>query len=162
MTDAVERILAQWHAEKPGLDVSPMGIIGRLSRASLAVEARLDENFARHGIDASTFDALATLLRAGTPYRLTPAQLAQEAMISTSAVAQRLNKLEGRGLVTREANPSDKRSTVVALTEAGKELVEKVLPDHLAAERSILAGLSEDGLEILARLLAHIDEAARR
>ncbi|MGO2542704.1 MAG: MarR family winged helix-turn-helix transcriptional regulator, partial [Specibacter sp.] len=105
MPDQLERILAQWHAEKPHLDVSPMAVIGRLSRASSAVDTRLAATFAKHGLDASTFDALATLLRSGPPYTLAPAALARDAMISTSAVAQRLNKLESRGLVTRTANP---------------------------------------------------------
>ena len=104
MSDQVDRIIEQWHAEKPGFDVSPMAIIGRLSRTTLVVESRLAKTFARHGLDASSFDVLATLLRSGAPYRIAPLDLAREAMISTSAVAQRLNKLEGRGLVTREAN----------------------------------------------------------
>lgn len=68
--------------------------MGRLSRSALAVQSRLVATFARHGLDASSFDVLSTLLRSGAPYRITPAELAREAMISTSAVAQRLNKLE--------------------------------------------------------------------
>ena len=46
MPDAVDRILAQWHAEKPALDVTPMAVIGRLSRTALAVETRLAGTFA--------------------------------------------------------------------------------------------------------------------
>lgn len=156
MADHVERILDQWHKEKPGLDVSPMAVIGRLSRAALAVESRLASTFERHGLDASTFDVLATLLRSGAPYRITPATLARESMISTSAVAQRLNKLETRGLVTREANPDDGRGTLVALTSSGKDLVEKALPDHIDTERAILSPLTELEQTTLAELLARI------
>lgn len=160
MTDGVDRILEQWQLEKPGLDVSPMAVIGRLSRTALAVEARLAITFGRHGLDASSFDVLATLLRSGAPYRITPAELAREAMISTSAVAQRLNKLEGRRLIQREANPDDGRGTLVALTDVGKELVETALPDHLATERAILETLSIEEQEQLTQLLCRIDEAA--
>lgn len=160
MTDQVDRILEQWHSEKPGLDVSPMAVIGRLSRTAFTVESRLAATFAQHGLDASAFDVLATLLRSGTPYRITPAKLAREAMVTTSAVAQRLNKLEARGLVAREANPDDGRGTLVALTSAGKELIEKALPDHLETERAILSPLSREEQATLALLLGRIDDAA--
>lgn len=159
MTDNVDRILEQWHVEKPDLDVSPMAVIGRLSRTALAVESRLAVTFARHGLDASSFDVLATLLRSGAPYRIAPAELAREAMISTSAVAQRLNKLERRGLVARAANPSDGRGTVVALTDAGKNLVERVLPDHLETETGIVSVLSAEEQKALALLLGKLDQA---
>lgn len=160
MTDQVDRILEQWQREKPDLDASPMAVIGRLSRAALAVESRLAATFARHGLDASSFDVLATLLRSGTPYRITPAELARDAMISTSAVAQRLNKLEARGLVAREANPNDGRGTLVALTGTGKGLIEKALPDHLETERTILHPLNSEEQAILALLLGRIGNAA--
>src|SRR5699024_10360481 len=99
MQDPVDRILDQWRTEMPGIDPTPMAIIGRLSRAASAVESRLAETFKRHGLDASSFDVLATLRRSGSPFRVTPVALARDAMISTAAVAQRLNKLEKRGLI---------------------------------------------------------------
>lgn len=160
MADQVDQIIDQWHREKPGLDVSPMAVIGRLSRAALAVDARLAQTFDRHGLDASSFDVLATLLRSGAPYRITPAELAKEAMISTSAVAQRLNKLEGLGLVERQANPNDGRGTLVALTGIGKKLIEKALPDHLQTEEAILASLSAKERTLLAQLLSKLSNAA--
>jgi DNA-binding MarR family transcriptional regulator len=160
MADGVDRILEQWQLEKPGLDVSPMAVIGRLSRTALAVESRLATSHAHHDLDPSSFDVLATLLRSGSPYRITPAQLAREAMISTSAVAQRLNKLEGRELIRREANPADGRGTLVALTDAGKELIEAALPDHLATERALLETLSIKEQEQLIEFLGRIHNAA--
>lgn len=159
MADQVDRIIEQWHAEKPGLDVSPMEVIGRLSRTALAVEARLAQTFACHELDTSSFDVLATLLRSGAPYRIVPADLAREAMISTSAVAQRLNKLEARGLVVREANPDDGRGTLVALTNAGKELIERALPEHVATEHAILEPLTAEERAVLAQLLSKLGRA---
>ena len=160
MSDQVDRIIEQWHAEKPELDVSSMATLGRLSRTTLAVESRLAETFARHGLDAPSFDVLATLLRSGAPYRIAPLQLAREAMISTSAVAQRLNKLESRGFVTREANPDDGRGILVSLTGAGKDLIETALPDHLETEHAITAVLSTDEQALLGMLLQRISTAA--
>lgn len=156
--DHVERILQQWRAERPDLDVAPMGVIGRLSRAVTRVDSRLEATFARHGIDAGTFDVLATLTRQGSPYRVTPADLAEEAMITSSAVAQRLNRLEALGLIRRLPNPDDRRGKFVELTPAGTELVERVLPDHLSTEEDVLRDLSADERQTLAALLDRLDK----
>jgi DNA-binding MarR family transcriptional regulator len=138
-----------------------MAVIGRLSRTALAVESRLAITFAQHGLDASSFDVLATLLRNGTPYRLPPGQLAQEAMVTTSAVAQRVNKLEARGLVRRNRNPDDGRGTLVELTATGKDLVEKTLPDHLETERALTASLTPEEQALLAQMLERLTVAAQ-
>src|SRR5712692_7872 len=70
--DYVSIILAQWAAERPDLDVSPMGIVGRISRLSLVVDKELEPVFAQFGLNHWSFDMLATLRRAGAPYRLKP------------------------------------------------------------------------------------------
>ncbi|MDJ0338622.1 MarR family transcriptional regulator [Cryobacterium sp. PH31-O1] len=154
--DHVDRIVAQWRLERPDLDSAPMAVIGRLSRASAAVDARLAATFANHGIDASTFDVLATLARQGAPYRITPAELAADSMITTSAVAQRLNRLDKLGLITREPHPDDGRGKFVRITNSGRELLDKVLPDHLATEETILAQLSTNERNMLAHLLTKL------
>lgn len=154
--DHVDRILAQWNRARPGLDVSPMAVIGRLGRAAAVVDARLAATFASHGIDAGTFDVLATLARQGEPFRITPAELAADAMITSSAVAQRLNRLDRLGLVVREPNPDDGRGKFVRLTDAGRELLDAVLPDHLVTEREILAPLSVEERDTLAGLLSKL------
>ncbi|QIS41149.1 MarR family transcriptional regulator [Clavibacter capsici] len=157
--DHVDRILEQWRTERPDLDASPMAVIGRLARAAATLAAELDRTFARHGIDASTFDVLATLRRQGAPHRLPPAALAQESMITTSAVAQRLNRLEALGLVTRLPRPEDGRGKLVELTAAGRELVDRVLPDHLATEEALLAPLDARERRTLAELLGRLGPA---
>ena len=157
MKDQIEQILAQWTAERPDLDASPMAVIGRISRVSRKVDTRLAATFARHGLDAAAFDVLATLRRSGAPYTLSPSELTASTMVTSAAIAQRLNRLEERGLVSRTKNSSDGRGKKVALTADGLALVERVLPDHLATEESILAGLSPEERKALAELLARIE-----
>jgi DNA-binding MarR family transcriptional regulator len=151
--DGVDRIVAQWATERPGLDVSPMQVFGRLARANRLMEQRLDSAFSRHGLDSGSFDVLATLLRAGPPHRLTAGALQRSAMITSSAVAQRLNRLESRGFVTRSQNPDDARATDVTLTEGGRTLIGTALPDHVANEHRLLHGLSARQRTELAALL---------
>ena len=64
--DAVDRILAQWQRERPDLDCSPMGPIGRLKRCAMLLEPQVEVAFTRHDLVRWEFDMLATLRRAGS------------------------------------------------------------------------------------------------
>lgn len=155
--DHVATVLEQWARERPDVDVSPMAVIGRLSRVARRIEMRLGENFAARGIDAATFDVLATLRRSGAPYNLSPKDLVETSMVTSSAIAQRLNKLEADGLIERTSNQHDGRGKLVHLTDAGRTIIDNVLPDHLAVEREFLQPLSSEQQNTLAALLTALD-----
>jgi DNA-binding MarR family transcriptional regulator len=142
MADHVDHVLEQWSAQRPDLDVSPMAVIGRLSRLSRLISAELHRTFSAHGLDPASFDVLATLRRSEPPHRLTPAELMRASMITSGAVTQRLDRLEARGLVTRARSESDGRSVYVALTDDGRALIDNALPDHVATEDRLLSVLT--------------------
>lgn len=50
--------------------------------------------------------------------------LAAEFAIGVGAVSKATDRLEARGLVSREPNPANRRSTILRLTEDGRDLVE--------------------------------------
>lgn len=156
MADHVDKVLAQWSRERPDLDVSPMAVLGRLSRLTRVAEARQRATFARHGLDAASFDVLATLRRAGSPYALTPGHLARSAMVTTGAITQRLDRLQERGLVSRSPGPTDARSVLVTLTDAGREVLDAALPDHLATEQLLLGPIDAHQRTRLAELLSSL------
>ena len=151
--DAMDVILQQWAQERPDLDCSPMGVIGRISQLQREVFLAQRATFARHGLDAPSFDVLAALRRAGKPYQLTPTALMRTALVTSGAITQRLDRLEERGLITRGRSDVDGRAVVVTLTEAGRTALDGALPDHLETERGMLAELSEAEREQLATLL---------
>jgi DNA-binding MarR family transcriptional regulator len=151
--DAVDLILEQWARERPDLDCSPMGVIGRISQLQREVHLAQRATFARHGLDAPSFDVLAALRRAGPPYQLTPTALMRTALVTSGAITQRLDRLEERGLITRGRSDSDGRAVVVTLTESGRGALDDALPDHLATEQALLAGLSDHDREQLTGLL---------
>ncbi|CAM5592070.1 MarR family winged helix-turn-helix transcriptional regulator [Streptomyces abikoensis] len=153
MADHVDRVLEQWAARRPDLDVSPMAVIGRLSRLARIVDAELRRTFAAHGLDAASFDVLATLRRSDPPHSLTPAELMRSSMVTSGAITQRLDRLEARGLVSRSPSASDGRSVVVALTAAGRELIDAALPDHVTTEARLLAALTAAERDALATSL---------
>jgi len=77
-------------------------------------------------------------------------------MITSSAVAQRLNRLESLGFITRHPDPRDGRGKVVRLSAAGRKVVERVLPDHLATEEAVLAVFTDEERVALAGLLGRL------
>jgi len=151
-SDTVDRISGQWNTVRPDLDVSPMAVIGRISRLSRLVERRLEENFARFGIESWMYDVMATLRRAGEPFELTAGDLVHQAMVTTGAITNRIDKLEQRGFVER-ASADDRRKVIVRLTPAGFDMVERVVEAHLDGERDLLAALSPRQRDELQKLL---------
>lgn len=150
---SVDEILQEWGRQKPDLNVAPMAVIGRLTRANLIVDAALNTNYSHWGLDGGSFDVIFTLARAGAPYTLTPSQLTERSMVTSAAVAQRLNRLVAAGFVTRSPNPDDARGTHVTLSVAGQHLVERALPTHVATEEALLRSLDEGERAQLAALL---------
>ncbi|WP_040690036.1 MarR family winged helix-turn-helix transcriptional regulator [Nocardia vinacea] len=159
MTDHVERVLDQWRVQRPDLDVSPMAVLGRLTRLSQVIGAELRKTFAAHELDAASFDVLATLRRSDPPHRLTPTELMRSAMITSGGVTQRLDRLEERGLVTRARSEHDGRGVHVTLTEAGRELIDAALPDHVATEARLLEPLTPAQRKQVAAALRTLLEA---
>ncbi len=133
-----------------------MAVIGRLSRVSQLIGAELRRTFSAHGLDAASFDVLATLRRSG---RLTPTRLLRAAMVTSGAITQRLDHLEARGLVTRTRSESDGRGVDVALTADGRALIDQALPDHVDTESRLLAALTATERDALADTLRKLLES---
>lgn len=150
--DSVDRITGQWRHVRPDLDVSPIEIVGRVSRLSRLIDRRLEENFARFGIESWMYDVMATLRRHGEPYELSAGDLVSQSMVTTGAITNRIDRLEQRGFVER-AGAADRRKVIVRLTPAGLAMVEQVVTAHLDTERALLASLSERQRDQFASLL---------
>jgi DNA-binding MarR family transcriptional regulator len=151
--DGVDTILEQWQRERPDLDSSPIGVIGRISRLARELEARLEPVYKAHGLEPGWHDVLATLRRTGPPYQLRPTEFADALMLTSSGTTKRLDRLEHAGLITRAPDPADRRGTLITLTPKGLELIDNVTKAHLDNERDLLAALSESEQRRLADLL---------
>jgi DNA-binding MarR family transcriptional regulator len=151
--DHVDLIVEQWRLERPDLDPSPIGVIGRISRLARELELRLEPTYRDCGLEPGWYDVLATLRRQGEPYRLHPTDFTDALMITSSGATKRLDRLERAGLIAREPDPADRRSTLIALTPAGRELVDEATGAHLTNEQQILDALSETDQRRLADLL---------
>jgi len=151
--DGVDEILEQWRRERPELDPSPIGVVGRVSRLARELELRLERVYREHGLEPGWHDVLATLRRNGPPYRLRPTDFSGQLMITSSGTTKRLDRLEQAGLIARAPDPDDRRGTLISLTPAGHELIDAVTEAHLDNERELLAALGDDEQRRLADLL---------
>jgi DNA-binding MarR family transcriptional regulator len=152
-SDPVDKILAQWRQERPDLDVSPMGIIGRLTRLSKHLEQSIQATFSEFDLTVGEFDVLATLRRSGRPYQLSPTELFNTLMVSSGTMTHRIDRLEQSALVQRIPDPSDRRGTQIQLTQKGFNAIEKAVEAHVINEHRILGALDASEREALTHLL---------
>ncbi|KKI20938.1 MULTISPECIES: MarR family winged helix-turn-helix transcriptional regulator [unclassified Leucobacter] len=151
--DHVDRILAQWSVERPDLDVSPVGVIGRLHRLAERLRDELVALYREYGLGEGEFDVLATLRRTGAPYELAPGELAAHTMVTTGAVSKRLDRLEAMGYVQRRSSDQDGRGRVVGLTAAGIAAIDEAFAAHVRNEARLLDGLDPEQRAQLVGLL---------
>jgi DNA-binding MarR family transcriptional regulator len=124
------------------------------------IERIMQPYFARFGISGAQWGFLRNLHRAeeeGYPgLRLT--DLSRRMLIRPPSVTGIADRLEKVGLVVRRASETDGRSKQVALTEKGRQLVERVLVGHPARIARLMSGLSGEEQELLDRLLLRMGD----
>ena len=151
--DRTDRVLHQWAQVRPDLEVSSVGIIGRLARLRAIIDEEQEAVFAEHGISNPTFTTLVTLVRINQPGGISQRRLADEMQLTPGTVSARVDRLVADGLVVRSPDPADKRGSLVALTDRGRDLFEAVVPAHLANQVRLLGSLTADEQAMLAGLL---------
>jgi DNA-binding MarR family transcriptional regulator len=148
--DEATRHWAQRYEEAPRFRALT-SLIRTYSAAVRAIEALLRPL----GLTLSRFEILLVLsfARGGA---LPIMRLRDVLMIHGSSVTYLVDRLVAAGLVARESQPADRRVSLVRVTEAGRELVERA--SRLLAEHGFgpFAALDEDRLEHLSNLLAEL------
>jgi len=140
--DAVARIVEQWRQQRPDLDASPMLVIGRIHRLARLTDAALRPTFAAAGLGPGDFDVLAALRRAGPPYARTAGQLREALVVTSGAITKQVDRLAGKGLVSRDVGADDARVRQVTLNDTGVALADELIEVHPDNERRLLAGLT--------------------
>ena len=157
--DAVDRIVAQWHAELPELQLEAMATFGRIHRVSQKIRAMLAGIYIEHGIGRGEFDVLASIRRSGEPYILSPKQISATLMLSSGGLTGRLDKLESVGFVERLPDPADRRGLKVRLTDRGRTAVEGAVRAGLDAQFEVLSTLDPKERKQLGALLRKLHNA---
>ena len=64
-----------------------------------------------------------------------------------------IDSLEKPGLVERRPHPEDRRKVLVSITDAGRAVLDRYLPEAVAIQTAMLGGLNDDELQTLSELL---------
>ena len=119
--------------------------------------ATTNQALRKHRLSPAGRQALAILDGAGAP--LSPTVIAERLLVTTASVTSLLDTLERRGLVTRAPDPDDRRKVLVTLTSQGRRAVDEFLPQVVALQTAMVAGLSEARRRQLLESLAAIRDA---
>ena len=87
-------------------------------------------------------------------------EIGRRVELTSGAITTAVDRLESRGLVTREAHPSDRRARIVRLTAAGEERAVKIFAGHKAAMDVAASALSKTERATLIALLKKLGTSA--
>ncbi|MBT2598089.1 MarR family winged helix-turn-helix transcriptional regulator [Arthrobacter sp. ISL-72] len=135
----------------PEYDAAAMALCFNLIRLANRITTDLEVSVHRpEGLSFSAFRLLFAIRAVGAGY---PNELARLSSVSTASMSSLLNTLEKYGLVTREADTSDKRKTLVRLTPLGEARVTELARKNSLRESDWADGLTRTEATILTELL---------
>jgi MarR family transcriptional regulator, 2-MHQ and catechol-resistance regulon repressor len=121
-----------------------------LLRAEAAVRRRLAAELEREGVSAAGFSALVVLTTAGGSLELKT--LRRRLGWSKANATEVTATLSSRGLVIRRRVAEDRRAVAIDLTVAGRNVVERLFPDHSDRVARAFGALDEGEKRSLAEL----------
>ena len=110
------------------------------------------------GLSRAEVGVLAAL--SSRPFRIT--ELAAREGISQPGVTQLVNRLQQRGWAERRTDPQDGRVVVVAITDAGRETLERVRSEYRALLHEEITALDDEQVATLASAVVILDELIER
>ena len=122
--------------------------------ASSVLEAKVEARLSEVGLSLAKLAALNRLTEAGESLPL--GQLAERLSCVKSNVTQLVDRLEADGLVSRTSDPSDRRSRLAVLTDAGKAAYAKGSAIQMQTERELFGVLTETESDTLHTLLGKL------
>ena len=102
----------------------------RIAHLHHEIDREIETHTADWGLTARQV-AIMEIMFHNADQTLTPAELADEVGLTRSAMTSALDALEKAGHATRAPHPSDRRMIAIALTDAGRKLMQQVLPPAL-------------------------------
>lgn len=134
-------------------------------RAHRELQVALDRDLTDFGLSLPEYELL-SMLSEQDGDRARMSVLADLVVQSRSRVTHTAKRLEQRGWVRREPTPEDGRGVALALTSAGRRMVEDVAPVHVESVRAnFIDLLTDDQLGTLhdafAQVRAHLVPGAR-
>ena len=127
-------------AARPDGPAASPTLLYLMKQVELAVRAELDELARPLGLTALQYTALTVLERHPD---ISAAHLARHSFVTGQSMADMVTSLQNRGLLERHRDPADRRRLVIALTPAGRQLLDCLRPQVAALQDRMLSLHSE-------------------
>jgi len=98
----------------------------------------------------------------GEESNLSAAEVAERTAMDKVAISRAVNKLISHGRLVRHFSEDDRRRSVLALSDDGREIYEQIVPLALSYETAILDELNEDEQAFLDSILTKLNEIQSR
>jgi|SRR5581483_7324418 len=141
---------------RTGETVSATAATLAVLRTSSRLLEELAPVFAEHDITPARFDVLDALGKLGKPAR--PADLRARLQLPAQTMTGVLDQLQRQGLITRTANPRDRRSILIELTTNGRAVIDTVCPPLIDIENDCMATLTPNERATLLKLLGKVEQ----
>ncbi len=128
-----------------------------LNRAIRAIAEHPRRQIERHGLRPTEFAVLESLYHKGP---LTLGQIGESVLVTSGSVTPVADKLERRALIQRRISSEDRRVCYAELTEAGRELIGGIFPEHAEVIRAAMEGLTVEEKRIATALLRRLGRRA--
>lgn len=126
-----------------------------LMQTSKAVHERMKEEMSKNKLNIMEFSVLEVLYQKG---KQTIRQIGDHILVSSSSMTYVIDKLERKGLLSRNTCQKDRRVTHVSLTYDGNELMQEIMLKHHEVVDDMFDSLNPDEAETLVHLLKKVKD----
>lgn len=131
-----------------GVDTDRFAAMVAVLRLHRTMSVAIGQEFKKHDILLSDYMLLMTLELSENGTR-SLSRLARSLMVHPTTATLATDRLEARGLLVRTSHPSDRRATLVCITDAGRELLEHAAKLLTALEYGLAGASPADRAELV-------------
>lgn len=132
-----------------------LGTMRELVRTYQAFSAYSEAFVRQYDLTPAQFDVVATL---GNTTGMSMGDIGHKTLITKGTLTGVVDRLEKKGLISREIPPENRRSVLVRLTPKGDDLFEQAFPAHIADMKQHFEQLDNSELELLRVLLQRLSQ----
>ncbi|MGJ7504030.1 MULTISPECIES: MarR family winged helix-turn-helix transcriptional regulator [unclassified Variovorax] len=158
--DYVDHFVMEWDRHRPDLQIHRLSPLMRVLRLSNLLEKELSRIAKMQDITSAQFQVLAALRR-HDPEPQSLSQLSRIAILTSGSMTSLVDRLEERQFVRRQRHPEDRRGILLALTDAGRNVIDAALEMRVRRLHALADSLSAQDLSAIStglrKLLLAVD-----
>lgn len=139
--DPIDAWLTTWRRELDGVVLPSSELTKRVMYFGDVLRETMRRELSKLELTEAEFDVVIALRRSGAPYRMKPKDLVRSLMLSSGGTTNVTHRLVARGLVERQNDPADARSTFLHLTEQGVRVAEHAVQVNARAHDALFEGV---------------------